>query len=183
MRDTHQYLPCSNPTAEPSSYRYRPGLATWLTRSADPRTLPVGSLADLCDPGSLTNTLTQTERILAVAITSGMYQMADIALTYQLTGPSSDAAHPADRLQTNNFHPKPLSTLESNVRHDLGCRRNAHALGLHPDAINNRIAEVLRRDPGRISTITEISASLTGRPQSTAPPQTATTALDSKVTA
>lgn len=105
MRDTHQYLPCSNPTAEPSSYRYRPGLATWLTRSADPRTLPVGSLADLCDPGSLTNTLTQTERILAVAITSGMYQMADIALTYQLTGPSSDAAHPADRLQTNNFRP------------------------------------------------------------------------------
>lgn len=97
---------------------------------------------------------------------AGAYELADVALDYQLRqpGPARDVL--ASRLEALDERADLRQTLESFVATGLNRRRTAAALAVHPNTVDNRlrrVAELTGLDPTAPADVPTIRAALVAR--------------------
>ncbi|QKT13420.1 PucR family transcriptional regulator [Rhodococcus sp. W8901] len=96
----------------------------------------------------------------------GVYQLKDLALPFQLSRPTAGQQYLADRLLPLDPYPELLETLDAYLHHDLDRARTAHALGVHPNTVNNRlgrIRDLAGIDPGCYEGIMTLGSALDAR--------------------
>ncbi|WP_406079905.1 helix-turn-helix domain-containing protein [Streptomyces zaomyceticus] len=69
-----------------------------------------------------------------------MHQLQDAPLDYCIARPADSATEPAAILEPLDRHPELTATRAAFLDCDLDRRRAAHALGVHPHTVDNRLA-------------------------------------------
>ncbi|MEU0312943.1 helix-turn-helix domain-containing protein [Nocardioides sp. NPDC006273] len=104
--------------------------------------------------------------VLATGRPEGVYELADVALDYQLRQASPARSVLAGLLATLDEHPELHRTLEVHQRTGMNRRRSATELQVHPNTIDNRlrrIAQLTGLDPTRPDHLPTIQAALIAR--------------------
>ena len=79
---------------------------------------------------------------LSLGTTSGLVQLDDLALEYQLRSLTSASHVLARKVQALETQPDLLETLELFIANDLNRRRTASLLHVHPNTVDNRLKKV-----------------------------------------
>lgn len=74
----------------------------------------------------------------------GLYEIADVAVEYQLTRPGPARAHLAATLAPLSPHPELLETLRAHVDSGLDRKSTALRLGIHPTSVAHRLRRIER---------------------------------------
>lgn len=97
---------------------------------------------------------------------SGLYELRDVLLDYQLSRPSSAQPHLASLVAPLERHPDLMRTLEVYLQQDLDRRRTAAALHVHPNTLDyrlKRVVELTGLEPGTTSGLQLLGAAVTVR--------------------
>lgn len=124
-------------------------------------------LVDYAVPAQMPGSSALAQEILAIALAdgkpAGVYRLPDVALTYQLTRPTTGSDDLAATLAPLDPYPELLETLRCYYAHDLDRIPTARALRVHPNTVNNRlhrIIELLGIDLNRVDSIMRLGAAL-----------------------
>lgn len=118
----------------------------------------VATTAPLCDE--------VMEVVRATGRPEGVYDLADVALDYQLRQASAAQPVLAALLAPLDAHPDLLRTLEVHQRSGMSRRRSAGELGVHPNTVDNRlrrVAELTGLDPTDPAAVPTVRAALMAR--------------------
>ncbi|WP_158719017.1 CdaR family transcriptional regulator [Streptomyces globisporus] len=105
-----------------------------------PGQAPIVGAAPAATPGDVPAAAERADLIAALAGRPGVHQLQDVLLDYCIARPADSATELAAILEPLDRHPELTATLAAFLDCDLDRRRAAHALGVHPNTVDNRLA-------------------------------------------
>lgn len=148
----------------------KPWLEALLERIGEAAEVPVTATMTSSHPTGIPAAAEQAHELLdlvrELGSPPGLYQMADLALEYQITRPGPGRAHLALLLEPLQGSPELIETLEVHIGNDFNRQRTAKSMHLHANTVDyrlKRVAQLTGWDPTRPSGLRHIQAALIAR--------------------